>query len=223
MERMGSVAIVGVGLIGGSIGLAVKARGQSGRVIGIGRSAARLREAVARGAIDEATTDLAGGVAEADVVVVRILGGRFTPSGDELLDIANQRVAVPRPNTAREIVIFNQFRAGNRSGELSSLPDRDDNVRAAVQHERGRPHVRQDRGDIELLVHQHKRLVGAGAARQSLELPQKRLFALFLARCADYPFHHLAGPPIGEDLRRIRLERLVGDVVAPLRNPPRGG
>jgi prephenate dehydrogenase len=64
------VAIVGVGLIGGSIGLAVRAKGQIGRVIGIGRSAERLREAVARGAIDEATTDLARGVAEADVVVV---------------------------------------------------------------------------------------------------------------------------------------------------------
>ncbi len=70
MERLGSVAIVGVGLIGGSIGLAVRSSGQSGRVIGIGRSAARLRDAVALGAIDEATTDLAGGVAEADVVVV---------------------------------------------------------------------------------------------------------------------------------------------------------
>jgi prephenate dehydrogenase len=64
------VAIVGVGLIGGSIGLAVRARGQSGRVIGIGRSAERLRDAVVCGAIDEATTDLARGVAEADVVVV---------------------------------------------------------------------------------------------------------------------------------------------------------
>ncbi len=64
------MAIVGVGLIGGSIGLAVRAGNLCERVIGIGRSAARLREAVARGAIDEGTTDLSGGVAEADVVVV---------------------------------------------------------------------------------------------------------------------------------------------------------
>jgi prephenate dehydrogenase len=70
LEQLATVAIVGVGLIGGSIGMAARARGQSERVIGIGRSAARLREAVARGAIDEATTDLARGVADADVVVV---------------------------------------------------------------------------------------------------------------------------------------------------------
>ena len=61
LERPGTVAIVGVGLIGGSIGLALRARGLSGRVIGIGRSEARLDEAVALGAIDEATTDLARG------------------------------------------------------------------------------------------------------------------------------------------------------------------
>lgn len=70
MERLGTVAIVGVGLIGGSIGLALRGRRLCGRVIGIGRSEARLGEALALGAIDEATTDLPGGVAEADVAVI---------------------------------------------------------------------------------------------------------------------------------------------------------
>jgi len=65
-----TVAVVGVGLIGGSVGLAAKARGVARRVIGIGRNRASLDEAVARGAVDEATTDLARGVAEADLVVV---------------------------------------------------------------------------------------------------------------------------------------------------------
>ena len=70
MEPLGTVAIVGVGLIGGSIGLALRARGLAGRVVGVGRDEARLAEAVRLGAIDVATTDLASGVAEADVVVV---------------------------------------------------------------------------------------------------------------------------------------------------------
>jgi prephenate dehydrogenase len=64
------VAIVGVGLIGGSIGLALRAGGLSERVVGVGRTMARLREALSLGAIDEATTELARGVAEADAVVV---------------------------------------------------------------------------------------------------------------------------------------------------------
>src|SRR3954449_1364904 len=50
--------------------MALRARGLSGRVIGIGRSEARLSEAVALGAVDEATTDLPGGVSEAGVVVI---------------------------------------------------------------------------------------------------------------------------------------------------------
>jgi prephenate dehydrogenase len=70
LGRLGTVAIVGVGLIGGSVGLALRAGGLSRRIIGIGRTAARLRSAQALGAIDEATTELARGVAEADVVVV---------------------------------------------------------------------------------------------------------------------------------------------------------
>jgi prephenate dehydrogenase len=64
------VAIVGVGLIGGSIGLALRASGLSERVVGVGRTPARLRAAQELGAIDDATTEPARGVAEADVVVV---------------------------------------------------------------------------------------------------------------------------------------------------------
>ena len=64
------VAIVGVGLIGGSIGLALRQRNLAKDVIGIGRRRASLSKAQRRGAITSATTDLAAGVAEADLVVV---------------------------------------------------------------------------------------------------------------------------------------------------------
>jgi prephenate dehydrogenase len=65
-----TLAIYGVGLLGGSIGLAAKARGIARRVIGIGRSPERLAEAVKRGTIDEATTRLEGGCADADWIVL---------------------------------------------------------------------------------------------------------------------------------------------------------
>ena len=70
MERLGTVAIIGVGLIGGSIGLALRARGLAERIVGIGRHPEALDEARRLGAIDEATTELARGVAGADVAVV---------------------------------------------------------------------------------------------------------------------------------------------------------
>jgi prephenate dehydrogenase len=70
LGRPGTVAIVGVGLIGGSVGLALRERGLAGEVIGIGRDRAKLDDAARLGAIDTGCTDLTLGVARADVVVV---------------------------------------------------------------------------------------------------------------------------------------------------------
>ena len=70
MQRLETVAIVGVGLIGGSIGLALRSRGLAARVVGVGRDPKTLQQAQDRGIIDQATTDLEAGVAEAEVVVV---------------------------------------------------------------------------------------------------------------------------------------------------------
>lgn len=53
-----TVCIVGVGLIGGSFGLALREKRLARRVIGAVRRQATIDEAVALGAIDEGTTDL---------------------------------------------------------------------------------------------------------------------------------------------------------------------
>ena len=72
-----TVAIVGVGLLGGSLGAALQARRIARKVVGIGRRDASLRVAMQRGLIHEATTDPAAGVAEADLVVMCTPVGRF--------------------------------------------------------------------------------------------------------------------------------------------------
>jgi len=64
-----TVAIVGVGLVGGSVGRALLARGLANRVIGIGRSRESLRRAQKAEAITEASLDVAA-VADADLVVM---------------------------------------------------------------------------------------------------------------------------------------------------------
>ncbi len=65
-----TIAIVGVGLLGGSIGLALRERHIARRVVGIGRDLARLREAENRHAVTDVTTDLAAGVRDASLVVI---------------------------------------------------------------------------------------------------------------------------------------------------------
>ncbi len=70
MPPLQNVAIVGVGLIGGSIGLALRQRGLAAEVVGIGHRQASLEKALACGALDRAELDLKQGVASADVVIV---------------------------------------------------------------------------------------------------------------------------------------------------------
>jgi prephenate dehydrogenase len=67
--RIGSLTIVGVGLIGGSLGLAARRRGLAGRVIGAGRQAATLERARQLGAIDEGCLDFADAVRRSEVAV----------------------------------------------------------------------------------------------------------------------------------------------------------
>lgn len=70
MKPLQSVAIVGVGLIGGSIGLALRARKLAGRVIGAGSRPATLETALRLGAITEIAPDVRQAAAQADMVVV---------------------------------------------------------------------------------------------------------------------------------------------------------
>lgn len=72
------VAIVGVGLIGGSFGLGLRAAGQCGTVVGVGRSEANLRVALERGIIDAVETDVAKAVAQADLVLVATPVAQFS-------------------------------------------------------------------------------------------------------------------------------------------------
>jgi prephenate dehydrogenase len=64
------LAVVGVGLLGGSVAKAARAQRIAREVVGIGRDHARLQAAVDDGALDRATTDLADGVRDADFVVL---------------------------------------------------------------------------------------------------------------------------------------------------------
>jgi prephenate dehydrogenase len=64
------ITIVGVGLIGGSVGLAAKARGLAARVVGVGRDRGKLARAAELGAVDSFTTEMKDGVAAAGLVVV---------------------------------------------------------------------------------------------------------------------------------------------------------
>ena len=70
MAAFEKAVIVGVGLLGGSIGLALRQRGLAKQVVGFGRSKEKLETAVSRGAIDVAEQDLANACHSADLCVI---------------------------------------------------------------------------------------------------------------------------------------------------------
>lgn len=68
--RWKKIAILGVGLLGGSLGLAIKQRRLAGNVTGFARRTATINEARKVGALDNCVLDLAGAVKDADLVIL---------------------------------------------------------------------------------------------------------------------------------------------------------
>lgn len=64
------ISIIGVGLLGGSVGMAALERNLCQEIVGIGRSQTGLQEAIRQGAISRGTTDMRGGLADADLIVL---------------------------------------------------------------------------------------------------------------------------------------------------------
>jgi prephenate dehydrogenase len=100
------VAIVGLGLMGGSLGLALRERQVCREVIGVARRPEICDQAIRMGAVDRATEDAAAGVRDADLVVlatpVRVILrqieelGPHLKSGAVLIDLGSTKTEVFR-------------------------------------------------------------------------------------------------------------------------------
>lgn len=104
MTHCESVCIVGLGLMGGSFALALKKAASAQHITAVSRSTATLEGAIAAGAIDEGTTDLAAGIEPATNIVLatpvrttlRLLRdvGRHAHPGALVLDMGSTKVSV---------------------------------------------------------------------------------------------------------------------------------
>jgi prephenate dehydrogenase len=92
MKPWNTVVIVGVGLIGGSIGLDLRAKRLARRVIGVGRRASSLKAAKTAGCVTETTLKLDQAAADADLIIV------CTPVG-RIVDDVRAAAAVAKPGT----------------------------------------------------------------------------------------------------------------------------
>ena len=69
-DEINRIVIAGVGLMGGSVGLALKRARFHGRIIGLGRRWSSLKNAVDAGAVDSATLDYEEALNDADLLVI---------------------------------------------------------------------------------------------------------------------------------------------------------
>ncbi len=72
MRRLKSIAVIGVGLIGGSFAAAMRRAGAAARVVGVDRDGAALERAAALGIIDTAAESASEAAAGADLVFVSV-------------------------------------------------------------------------------------------------------------------------------------------------------
>jgi prephenate dehydrogenase len=83
--RFRKITIIGVGLLGGSIGLAVKRRKLAREVAGFVRRASTIRECKQFRAVDFATTDLLAAVSNADLVILCTPLAQMRPLVEKML------------------------------------------------------------------------------------------------------------------------------------------
>lgn len=72
MNKLKKIVIFGVGLIGGSLALALRRAAVVERIVGVGRSPDNLNRALGLGIIDEATWDVAAALQGADLALIAV-------------------------------------------------------------------------------------------------------------------------------------------------------
>ena len=96
------LAIIGVGLIGGSFALALKQARKVSKVIGVGRNAANLKVAMERGILDSIAADAASAARDADLVMVAAPVGQYAQVFSSL---ANTRALITDAGSTKRDVV----------------------------------------------------------------------------------------------------------------------
>jgi len=107
--RIEKLVVIGVGLIGASCALAMRAAGAVGQVIGIGRSQENLRRAVARGVIDRGMMlgdDWTRELTDADFVLIAIPVAQYRETLTALAPaLARGAVVTDAGSTKQDVVL----------------------------------------------------------------------------------------------------------------------
>ena len=115
----GTVAIVGVGLIGGSLGRTLKTRRLAHQVIGVERTEDRLHKAQSLGAIDSGTTSLTEAAQDADIIVLCSPVGHILEILPQVLAAAKDGAVVTDVGSTKGAIVR---RAGSAAAFVGGHP-----------------------------------------------------------------------------------------------------
>ena len=110
------LAVIGVGLIGGSFALALKQAAKVTHVVGVGRSAQNLRLARERGIVDSVAQDVATGARGADLVLVAAPVAQFPAIFSDLKDC--EALITDGGSTKRDVVAAARKALGKRIAQF---------------------------------------------------------------------------------------------------------
>ena len=138
-HHVDSVCIIGTGLIGGSLALAIRQQGFCNEIIGAGRTEETLVKAVELGVIDRYDTNIAAAVQEADIVVVCVPLGSMRAVFERVAAGCDEETVITDAGSAKQTVIrdaetvfgagFPNFVAGHpiagteQSGVAAAFPE----------------------------------------------------------------------------------------------------
>ncbi|MES2502409.1 MAG: prephenate dehydrogenase/arogenate dehydrogenase family protein, partial [Pseudomonadota bacterium] len=136
---MKKLVIFGVGLIGGSVALALKKAGASTHVVGIGRTAKSLNEALDLGVIDSAETNIEVAIQDADLILIATPVAQTSAILQNIKSHLNKQTVITDAGSTKADVMasasaalgaqFNQFVGGHpiagaeKSGVSAAMPD----------------------------------------------------------------------------------------------------
>ena len=117
--RFDRVAVIGVGLIGGSFALALKGRGACTSVVGVGRNPDNMRVAKERGIVDSVESDAAVAVRGADLVLVATPVAQFPALFARIVpSLAPSALVMDAGSTKQDVEAAARAAMGGRIGQF---------------------------------------------------------------------------------------------------------
>lgn len=119
MVPLSKMVVCGVGLIGGSCAMALRRAGAVPRIVGVGRSAETLRQAVQMGVIDEISAGWKDALQGADLVLLATPVGQMERLMSELVPhLEPQTLVTDGGSTKRDVVAAARRTFGDRIGQF---------------------------------------------------------------------------------------------------------